>query len=321
MAKPRYIDIAGQRFGSLVAVEPIRSESGLKWLCKCDCGNDHIVAAASLRKGATRSCGCKKGNHIKDISGVRFGRLVALKRVSGGHTSKWLCRCDCGNEVVRSLRTLTGNRNHSCGCWIAEGNMYRRHGGSFSITYKSWASIKIRCCNPKDKHYPDYGGRGIRVCDRWLGEHGFENFLADMGERPSAKHSIDRIDVNGDYCPENCRWATAKEQANNKRNNILIEHNGEVRTLPEWCDSFGVEITRARKRYYRGLTFDKIFEKTRLPQRGSKGSLSDDEVRFIRSHTCNYKVFKELFKRTFGKELSCGMFYMIRSNKSYINVI
>lgn len=199
--------------------------------------------------------------------------------------------------------------------------MYRKHSGCFTITYNSWASIKNRCNNPNDTHFSDYGGRGIKVCDRWLGEHGFENFLADMGERLSKDYSIDSIDVNGDYCPENCRWATSKEQANNKRNNLIIEHEGEIRTLPEWCDYFGVDITRARKRYYRGLPFEKIFQKERLPQLGSKGGLSDDEVRFVRNYTGKVKTLMESFNQTYGKIISEGMCYSIRSNKSYKNVI
>ena len=223
-----YSNITGQRFGKLVAIKPIKTEKGLKWLFKCDCCNEKIIAQNSVIRGRTRSCGCEMGAAIKDISGQRFGRLVAIKRVGFEKgESLWLCKCDCGNFAIRGLQNLQHPRMHSCGCWLQEGNMFRKHSGCFTLTYSSWASLKARCSNPSYRHYSDYGGRGIKVCNRWLGEHGFENFLADMGERPTSQHSIDRIDVNGNYEPSNCRWATSVVQANNKRNNIIIEHNGE----------------------------------------------------------------------------------------------
>lgn len=99
--------------------------------------------------------------------------------------------------------------------------------------------MKLRCTNPNNHAYKDYGGRGIKVCDRWI--NSFENFLADMGERPSKEYSIDRIDVNGNYCPENCRWATRTEQCNNRRSNIRIEYKGETHTLKEWCDIYDMK--------------------------------------------------------------------------------
>lgn len=115
-----------------------------------------------------------------------------------------------------------------------------------------------------------YGGRGIKVCDRWLGEHGFENFLADMGERPSKDHSIDRIDVNGDYCTENCRWATRKEQMNNLRKTIYLEHNGERKPFQDWVRLFGVNKASAYGRYRNGKSFDEIFSNGRLPYKRTK---------------------------------------------------
>lgn len=121
-----------------------------------------------------------------------------------------------------------------------------------------------RCTNPKNTSYRNYGGRGIKVCDRWLGEQGFENFLTDMGERPSDGYSIDRIDNNGDYCPENCRWATKKEQCNNMRKTIMLSYNGETHSLSEWCDITGFCYETAYNRYRKGYDFETIFRKGTL---------------------------------------------------------
>lgn len=139
---------------------------------------------------------------------------------------------------------------------------YVKHGKSNSPTFIRWRSMKSRCYYPKNVGYPNYGGRGIKVCDRWLGEHGFENFLADMGEVPGREYSLDRIDVNGDYTPENCRWATWKEQSNNKRTNRKFTHNGRTQTATEWCDELGLNLHGVFSRIHRGLTkFEDVFGK------------------------------------------------------------
>lgn len=162
---------------------------------------------------------------LRDISGGVFGRLTVLRRAKRrGTHSYWLVSCVCGQQKEVRQQLLTGGRTQSCGCLHRERVREARArgarhghtaGGSISAEYTAWQAMKTRCYNVNQKSWADYGGRGIEVCDRWL--ESFENFLADVGERPSPEHSLDRIDVNGDYEPDNVRWSTYREQARNRR--------------------------------------------------------------------------------------------------------
>lgn len=181
-----------------------------------------------------------------DISGMKFGRLTALH--PNGHDINpsrkhilWACVCECGKELDVRLNSLRSGVTKSCGCLKKEGNSNKTHGMTKTPEYRSWAHIKARCTNPNHNDFADYGGRGIKMCERWA--NSFEAFFEDMGRRPEGMKSIDRIDVNGNYCKENCRWANDHIQSRNKRNNTRIYFNGLEMCLSDWAKHLGINVS------------------------------------------------------------------------------
>jgi len=190
-----------------------------------------------------------------DLVGQRFGRwLVSSKSEKHGKHVYWNCLCDCGNTAAVYAGSLTRGKSISCGCFNKEGTIARclshghANGGNGTKTYNCWRNMKARCSNPNNHKWADYGGRGIRYTPAW---ETFDGFLADMGECPSSKHSIDRIDVNNNYEPSNCRWATPIEQGNNQRTNTLLTHNGRTMTLADWSRETGINRTTILQRINR----------------------------------------------------------------------
>jgi hypothetical protein len=192
---------------------------------------------------------------FKDLTGQRFGKWTVVayagKRVTGAQI--WRCRCDCGNQQIVQGASLVTGRSSGCRC-CAE----RRHGhaiGKGSRTYWSWVAMRSRCYNSRASRYERYGGRGIKVCARWLGS--FENFLADMGERPVGQ-TLDRINNDGDYEPGNCRWATPRQQSRHTRTNRMLTSNGETRCISEWVEVTGLPRTVIETRLRRGLSGERV---------------------------------------------------------------
>lgn len=182
----------------------------------------------------------KKGNRFSDLSNKRFGKLTALTPIKINNKYSWNCICDCGNEKIIMGSNLSRGISKSCGCHKKNviKNLNKKHGMAKTRIFKIWVGIRKRCTNNKCKAYPLYGGRGIKICKQW---DEFINFYNDMKYGYSDELSLDRINPNGDYEPSNCRWATMKQQNRNRRNNNIIECNGEFKTLAEWSEISNID--------------------------------------------------------------------------------
>lgn len=194
--------------------------------------------------------------------GQRFGKLLVCESFRRSDGLKVVrAKCDCGGEWVGPVGNLRSGSTRSCGCLASEATSTRsrRHGMCGTPEYVSWAAMLQRC---RDHTNSMYGGKGIKVCDRW---NSFENFYADMGPRPSQAHSIDRIDNKGDYCPENCRWATDAEQSVNRSSNNICTYKGRSLPLKLWCDELGLNYATTNARLRMGWCVEDAFE---TPTRG-----------------------------------------------------
>lgn len=203
-------------------------------------------------------------NYAKDRTGERCGMLVAVRPlVLTSHGWRWLYRCDCGGEYEGY--SFSAKVTQHCGCLTESRRsaMNVKHGMAGSREYKVWAAMKDRCGNPDNKHYARYGGRGLRVCDEWIDS--FETFILDMGPR-GAGMSIERIDNSLGYFASNCRWATRKEQQNNRECNRVLSVNGEKRTLKQWSEAMGICHETIRGRLRRGWPVERAVSQPANPR-------------------------------------------------------
>ncbi|MBP1971581.1 hypothetical protein J2Z83_003732 [Virgibacillus natechei] len=230
-------DLTGMKFNRLTVVNFSHSNKFKKkvWDCVCDCGNHAQAVSSQLTNGYTKSCGClqkekarksirniiPKENFI-DLAGEKFNRLTVVSFVGEEGTHRlWRCKCECGNERTIREYAFKNGRTKSCGCYNRQrsSEYNTKHGQSyknkkFTPEYQAWANMVKRCTNHNATGYEYWGGRGITICDRW---ELFENFFADMGSKPTENHSLDRIDNEKDYSPDNCKWSDKTEQVINRR--------------------------------------------------------------------------------------------------------
>ena len=221
-----------------------RKGASFLWHFRCHCGRGFEAVFSSVSGGNIKSCGCKRTRFI-DMTGQVFSGIVCegFVEIRNGQTMfRW--RCHCGDRFIANGRSLLRGLTKSCGCKTIAMRREKAtvHGMSHTKTHRAWVHMLDRCYRPSDCSFQNYGGRGICVCDRW--RESFENFYADMGEPPTDNHSIDRIDNDGPYCKENCRWATRTEQVNNTRVNRLITIHGETKTLAQWCHGSKTKLYR-----------------------------------------------------------------------------
>ena len=197
-----------------------------------------------------------------DLTGKRFGRLIVEGRAeNAGRTTRWNCVCDCGNKLAVRQPDLRGGKTLSCGCLHKEQLSKRNtvHGLSDTRLCYIWRSMKDRCGNKNNKAFKNYGGRGIKVCKEW--DTDFKTFYDwSMKNGYEDNLSIDRIDVNGNYEPQNCRWTNRKTQANNTRSNHFIEYKGKTQTISQWSDELGINQHTLLQRLRRGWTIERTIE-------------------------------------------------------------
>lgn len=270
-------DLTGQKFGMLTVVgrdvgndyiTPSTGRVSPRWLCKCDCGNPQLrsVPAQQLRSGHTWNCGCKSTNKFKDLVGQKFGKLTVLERAEDYITPQnerevqWRCKCDCGRECIVRGHSLRNGHTTSCGCAAIDAST--KHGMHGTRLYNIYGHMIQRCYNPANKSFEDYGARGIYICDEWRGENGFINFMNwALANGYNDNLSIDRINNDGPYCPDNCRWTDARTQANNRRSSIYMTYNGETHTISDWSLIMNIPYATLHNRYINmGWTVEQCLE-------------------------------------------------------------
>jgi len=207
---------------------------------------------------------------LKNLIGMKFGRLTVADRAENdGRNIRWNCICECGGKAICRTSSLLSGNSKSCNC-LSVDNLIKRsttHGQSKTKIYTQWSDMKNRCNNPKNSHYKNYGGRGIEVCKEWNEDYlVFIKWASENGY--DKKLEIDRINVNGNYEPSNCRWATIKQQSRNKRNTFYLKIDGVIKPFAEWCEIYDINYKLAHERYTKGYEPKNIFSHTKFSSNG-----------------------------------------------------
>lgn len=275
------INLKGQRFGRYTVIESAESKDGKsQWICKCDCGNIRIVEGGNLRNGHSKSCGCLNReitkSLAKDLTNQKFSLWYVIEKAPYKNGKiMWHCRCECGTERDLTTSQLISGRSKSCGCLKRKilAKNHTTHGMRKTRIYGIYSDMLARCFNKNNKAYPLYGGAGIKVCQEWLGENGFTNFAKWAYENGyTDKLTLDRYpNYKGNYEPNNCRWATMKQQGNNRNNNVYITREGETHTMSEWCEILGIPYYLVNSRRQKGWSEDKLFLPIQRKGRRSNG--------------------------------------------------
>lgn len=226
----------------------------------------------------------------KNLAGFRFGKLVVIK--PGDAPRRWICQCDCGQKVEVIGGNLRRGLSRSCGCSQHVGT----HGGSRTVEYGVWHSMIQRCTNPNNTGYANYGDRGIRVCKRWLQ---FAHFISDMGQRPKASLTLERVDNNGNYCPSNCVWASRLQQTQNRRRSAnsllgLYKHQGKSLTLSDWAKCSGIKLRTIQDRIRKCWPISSALDPRKYVRRN--GVIRDREKRMARSAVNNAVRYGKISK-------------------------
>ena len=255
-----FIDLTGKNIGDWNVIEYYGKSM---WRCRCKCGKEKLVDGNSLRNGRTKSCGScarKRDGKYKDITGMKFGKLTVVERGEKNKRGRhlWICKCDCGGIKEAEAYDLIRGKIKSCGCMVQkknkeekpESNRRKRtyHNPIFPNTAHVLYGMQSRCYNKNCPDYKNYGGRGIKICAEWMDkENGVENFRKwcfDSGYKKGL--TIERINNDGDYCPENCKWATKAEQSVNKRNTIFVLYDDKYVPISTMAKETGLNYSQIR---------------------------------------------------------------------------
>lgn len=266
----RFKDLTGMRFGRLAVVESVgqNKNKNYLWRCRCDCGNEIITSGGNLTSGKVKSCGCLQKDIVSaarfdNLVGKKFGRLTVLELVGKeGYNYIWKCQCECGDFKFVKSNDLRSGHIASCGCLRRELSIKRftSHGLSKDRIFTVWVSIKARCLNCNSKAFKRYGGRGITMYPAWANDfQAFYDYVSKLPHFGEEGYTLDRINNDGNYEPDNIRWATVKKQARNRCSNRIVEYQGVRMTLAEAAEKSGINYGTLHSRLKRGGTGEHLF--------------------------------------------------------------